>query len=83
LRECAGKPAEEYARALEERVEVEAAYTLASIYAQSTSPENADDEVDFHFIAIVNSPESGHVSELDGDLRAPLDMGFSANDMAS
>jgi ubiquitin carboxyl-terminal hydrolase L3 len=83
LKACAGKPGGEYARALEESVEVEEAYNLASLYAQSVSPDSADDEVNFHFITIVDTPEGGHVFELDGDLRAPLDKGFTANDMAS
>jgi ubiquitin carboxyl-terminal hydrolase L3 len=83
LKACAGRTGEEYARALEESEEVEEAYNLASFYAQSAPPESADDEVNFHFITIVDSPEGGHVFELDGDLQAPLDMGFSVDDLAS
>jgi len=41
----------------------------------STVPDNAEEEVDFHFVCFVKSPKNGHIYELDGDRKGPVDRG--------
>ena len=38
-------------------------------------PENAEDEVDFHYVCFVKSSKTGHLYELDGDRKGPVDHG--------
>ena len=48
-------------------------YLKAAQDGDSTVPENAADEVDFHYTCFVKS--SGHLYELNGDLSGPVDLG--------
>lgn len=43
---------------------------------QSAVPENAEDDVDYHYICFVKSQSTGHLYELDGDRKGPVDLGF-------
>jgi len=47
------------------------------VATQGTSrvPDNAEDEVDFHYVCFVKSQKSGRLYELDGDRRGPIDRG--------
>lgn len=38
-------------------------------------PESAEDEVDFHYVCFVKSARNGHLYELDGDRKGPVDHG--------
>ena len=47
-------------------------------------PEHAEDEVDFHYVCFVKSHKDGHLYELDGDRRGPVDWGlFPGEDVLS
>ena len=48
-------------------------YLKAAQDGDSTVPENAADEVDFHYTCFVKS--HGHLYELNGDLSGPVDLG--------
>ena len=39
-------------------------------------PENADDEVGFHYVCFVKTSKPGHLYELDGDRKGPVDHGI-------
>ena len=39
-------------------------------------PENAEDEVDFRYVCFVKSFRSGHLHEMDGDRKGPVDHGI-------
>ena len=39
-------------------------------------PENAEDEVDFHYVCFVEPSKTGHLYELDGDRKGPVDHGI-------
>ena len=41
----------------------------------STVPTDAEDEVDFHFVCFVKSHKNGHLYEMDGDRKGPVDTG--------
>ena len=48
-------------------------YLTAAQDGDSTVPENAADEVDFHYTCFVKS--NGRLYELNGDLSGPVDLG--------
>jgi ubiquitin carboxyl-terminal hydrolase L3 len=48
---------------------------MAAMLGDSAVPDNAEEEVDFHFICFVKSPKNGHIYELDGDRKGPVDRG--------
>jgi len=39
------------------------------------APLNAEDEVDYHYIAFVKSAKDSHLCQLDGDRKRPIDLG--------
>lgn len=41
----------------------------------STVPDNAEDEVDFHYVCFVKSHKNGHLYLMDGDRKGPIDRG--------
>lgn len=49
---------------------------MVALQGDSAVPDNAEDEVDFHFVCFVKSPKTGHVYELDGDRKGPVDRGL-------
>ncbi|KAF2760485.1 ubiquitin carboxyl-terminal hydrolase, family 1 [Pseudovirgaria hyperparasitica] len=58
-------------KALEQSKELEDVYTKAALQGSSTPPINPQEEVDYHFITFVKDSD-GHVFELDGDRKCPL-----------
>jgi len=60
---------------LENDAELESAYMSVALQGDSKVPENAEDEVDFHYICFVKSHKDGHLYEMDGDLKGPVDRG--------
>lgn len=75
LETCIPLSPERRALALENNKELEDAYALAASQGDSTVPENPEDEVDFHYIAFMKSSKTGHLFQLDGDLKGPIDLG--------
>ena len=63
------------ARLLEDSDELESAYREAALQGDSDVPENAEDEVDFHYTCFVKSHKDGHLYEMDGDRKGPVDWG--------
>ncbi|KAG8157776.1 hypothetical protein KVR01_012438 [Diaporthe batatas] len=61
---------------LENSVELERVYKQVAVEGISEVPENAEDEVDYHFVCFVQSHRNGHLYELDGDRKGPLDRGL-------
>lgn len=59
---------------LEDSDALETVYNKAARLGDSSPPENAEDEVGFHFVAFVKA-QNGHVYELDGDRKSPIDRG--------
>lgn len=71
---------DELARALENSKELEKAYADAAIQGDTDAPVNAEDEVDYHYVAFVQSSKSGHLYQLDGDRKRPIDLGTLETD---
>ena len=46
----------------------------------SKVPENAKDEVDYHYVCLVKSSANHHLYGLDGDLEGPVDHGLIGTD---
>ena len=85
LEESLSLQPDERAKILEDNEEVESAYATVARQGDSEVPENPEDEVDFHYVCFVRSPKSGHIYELDGDRKGPIDRGKfeGAEDMLS
>lgn len=63
------------AKAIEKPEEVESAYCTVALQGDSDVPQNAEHEVDFHYLCFVKSSKSGHICDLDGDRKGPVDHG--------
>ncbi|KDQ55562.1 hypothetical protein JAAARDRAFT_59590 [Jaapia argillacea MUCL 33604] len=61
---------------LESSSDLETAHTRAARQGDSAVPANADDEVDYHYICLVKSAKNGHLYEMDGDCKGPVDRGM-------
>ena len=85
LEESLSLQPDERAKILEDNEEVESAYATVARQGDSEVPENPEDEVEFHYVCFVRSPKSGHIYELDGDRKGPIDRGKfeGAEDMLS
>lgn len=68
-------PPDERARVLEDSTELEKAHTAVALKGDSAVPESAEAEVEFHYVCYVRSERDGHVYELDGDRKGPIDTG--------
>jgi ubiquitin carboxyl-terminal hydrolase L3 len=68
----------ELARALEDSKELEVAYAGVARKGDTEAPANAEDEVDYHYIAFVKSPQSNHLYQLNGVHKQPMDLGTLA-----
>jgi ubiquitin carboxyl-terminal hydrolase L3 len=67
-------PLEPYGRALalEASEDLEAAHTDAAKEGDTTVPTNAEDEVDFHYVCLVQSHKNNHLYEMDGRKKGPV-----------
>jgi ubiquitin carboxyl-terminal hydrolase L3 len=43
-------------------------------------PTNPENEVDFHYVCFVKSHKDGHLYEMDGDRKGPVDRGLLGSD---
>ncbi|KAF2239581.1 hypothetical protein EV356DRAFT_513875 [Viridothelium virens] len=73
LQQCIPLRQSERAEALEASRDVEDAHRKAAMQGQSSVPEDAAAEVDYHYICFVKS--RGRLYELDGDRKGPVDRG--------
>ena len=67
-------PPEERALALENDDALEEAYAAVASKGETQAPD-AEDEVDYHYICFVQSHKTGHLFQLDGDRKRPIDLG--------
>ena len=63
---------------LEGEEDLEAMHTAVAMKGDSAVPERADAEVDYHYLCFVKSSKNGHLYELDGDRKGPIDHGVLA-----
>lgn len=63
---------------LEESPEFEAAHASVCDDGETDAPA-ADDPIDFHYVALVKSQKDGHLYELDGRRKGPIDLGKLAD----
>jgi ubiquitin carboxyl-terminal hydrolase L3 len=71
---------DELAQALEKNEGLEVAYAEVASKGDTEAPLNAEDEVDYHYIAFVKSTKDNHLYQLDGDRKRPIDLGVLAAD---
>ncbi|KAI0346890.1 cysteine proteinase [Trametopsis cervina] len=71
LQQCIPCRPEDRALVLEDSAELEKVYTAAALQGDTAPPDNAEDEVDFHYICFARSNKSGKLYELDGDKWGP------------
>ncbi|KIO29342.1 hypothetical protein M407DRAFT_21563, partial [Tulasnella calospora MUT 4182] len=65
------------ALSLEDSEDLEKAHAAAAQKGDSAVPENPEDEVDYHYICFVKSNKNGHLYQLDGDRKGPVDLEIS------
>jgi len=75
LATCIPLPPPARALALERSAELEAAHADAAQQGDSAVPARAEDAVDFHYVCFVRSHADGHLYEMDGGKRGPVDRG--------
>lgn len=80
LETCVPLKPQERAFALEDSAELEAAYKTVASTGDSVAPENPEDVVDYHYVCFVKSSRDGHLWELDGDRKGPVDRGAMDED---
>jgi ubiquitin carboxyl-terminal hydrolase L3 len=61
--------------ALEADPGLEQAYGEVALDGDTAAPDNPEDEVDYHYICFVKSHKNGHLYQLDGDRKQPIDLG--------
>jgi ubiquitin carboxyl-terminal hydrolase L3 len=66
---------ESCALALEADPGLEQAYGEVALDGDTAAPDNPEDEVDYHYICFVKSHKNGHLYQLDGDRKQPIDLG--------
>ncbi|KZO91090.1 cysteine proteinase [Calocera viscosa TUFC12733] len=62
------------AHALESSTELEDAHRAAALQGQTVAPP-AEDHVEHHYICFVRSHKNGHLYQMDGMLKGPVDLG--------
>lgn len=72
LKGCLSARPKERAMVLENSQELEHAYAEVAQKGETAPPANAEDEVDFHYIAFVKSHVNSHLYQLDGDRKRPI-----------
>lgn len=65
------------ALSLEDSEDLERAHAAAAQKGDSAVPKNPEDEVDYHYICFVRSSKNGHLYQLDGDRKGPVDLGIT------
>lgn len=78
LNGCTALKPDERALAVESSEEIEFFYheaATADRYNDSDVPDDPEEEVDFHYIAFVKSNQNGHIYQMDGDCKGPIDLG--------
>ena len=79
LSRCLPLQAKERALALEHDKVLERVYAEVARQGDTEAPANPEDEVDFHYVAFVKSHIDGHLYQLDGDRKRPVQLGLLQN----
>ncbi|KAK1834281.1 putative ubiquitin carboxyl-terminal hydrolase [Podospora conica] len=80
LAACVPLQPDDRAAVLEQDEQLAATYKAVALKGDSEAPANPEDEVDFHYVCFVKSRKNGHLYELDGDRKGPIDRGPLDND---
>lgn len=72
VKRCLHAQPRERALALESDEEVERVYAEVATKGDTEAPANAEEEVDFHYIAFVKSYTNSHLYQLDGVRKRPI-----------
>lgn len=80
LARCVPLGPSDRALALEDDEALEAAYNEVAIRGDTEAPANPEEEVDYHYVCFVKSHKDGHLYELDGDRKGPVDLGSLEQD---
>jgi ubiquitin carboxyl-terminal hydrolase L3 len=75
LQKCSPLGPAERGHLLESSEGLEAAYATAALQGNTAPPDDAEADVDYHFICFVKSKKNGHLYELDGNSKGPTDKG--------
>ncbi|KAF3031551.1 ubiquitinyl hydrolase 1 [Didymella keratinophila] len=71
-------PPQDLARILEASARLEEMYSDAAVRGDSNVPEDAEEDVDYHYVCFVKN-RSARILELDGDRKGPIDRGVLSN----
>lgn len=74
LTKCLPLSPEERALTLESDEALEEAYAAVAGKGDTQAPDPEED-VDYHYICLVQSHKTGHLFQLDGDRKQPFDLG--------
>lgn len=80
LKEATPLDPEGRVRVLESDPDLERVHTAIALQGQTAPPEYPDDEVGNHYTCFVRSRKNGHLYELDGDKKGPIDHGLVMGD---
>ncbi|KAI0876664.1 ubiquitin carboxyl-terminal hydrolase, family 1, partial [Hypoxylon argillaceum] len=80
LEKCASLDPAACATMLENDTELESKYNAVAVIGDTEAPENAEEEVDFHYVCLVKSHTGNNLFILDGDRNGPVDRGLLAGD---
>ncbi|KAI3328113.1 ubiquitin carboxyl-terminal hydrolase, family 1 [Xylariaceae sp. AK1471] len=80
LEKYASLDPDEFAVVLENDAELELKYNSVAVLGDTEAPENAEDEVDFHYVCFVKSHIRNNLFILDGDRNGPIDKGLLTGD---
>lgn len=72
LKNCLPEQPRQRAQALECDEKLERVYAEVAVKGDTEAPANAEDVVDFHYIAFAKSHINGHLYQLDGDRKRPI-----------
>ncbi|KAF2247749.1 ubiquitin carboxyl-terminal hydrolase, family 1 [Trematosphaeria pertusa] len=75
LKACTPLKPDERGLALEDSKELEEAYASVASKGDTAPPENPEVDVDYHYICFVKSQQNGHLYQMDGMRKRPLDLG--------
>jgi ubiquitin carboxyl-terminal hydrolase L3 len=76
--QAASLSVDDCALALEDNHQLEEAYAEVAQRGDTEGPSNPEDEVEFHYISFVKAQGDGHLYQIDGDRKRPIDLGAMA-----
>ncbi|KAJ8125053.1 hypothetical protein O1611_g8587 [Lasiodiplodia mahajangana] len=80
LEKCASLDPTDCAAILENDTELDSKYSAVARMGDTEAPENAEDEVNFHYVRFAKSTPKGNLFILDGDRNGPVDKGLLPGD---